>query len=352
MLITIGLASTYAGILHSSNLRPTLTNAGLPIGPMATSHYLPSPSPLPPIQLPDETTPDVASVHQVDYIPFSPTPSFAESFATAYTSQADLENIPSLSAESSLVPSLRKSFSVDSFVQFGHNNHSAASETRPNLTNTSSTLDTPKNLFFNGPPILTTEQDQFLFSRNRGSTVSSTRDGDGVDSDAERSDPLNGAIERYRHTSLKDQSRPLIRGGELPLPSRTPTLSSPSSMSSITSTSTTSSTLEGVPRQQSLSSLQSFPERPSPAPSGRFRSGSLGTYTHPGRHMLINTQVSTASSPGPPVTLIVVGTAGCGKSVAIRKGLRGHGLSEPTSVPVLSMQGTSTRCSKNFYITR
>ncbi|KAF8078601.1 ras guanine nucleotide exchange factor domain-containing protein [Lyophyllum atratum] len=315
---------------------------------MTTPHSLPSLSPLPPLQMPDDPSANSLPLPQSDdpyYIPFSPTPSFAESFATAYTSQADSEN---LASPSSLAPvqSLRKSLSVDSFVKFGRNVHPDSRSTR---LNTGSTLDTPKDLVFGASPALTTERDQFLFGRQRGSSISSVRDGDEsvADSDVERSDPLNSPVERYRHASLKDQSRPYIRGGELPLPSRTPTLSSTSSMSSMISTATSSSTIEDVPRQQSLSSLQSYPGRSTPtAAPGRIRSGSLGTYTNPGRHMLIDTQLSSGSSLSPPVTLIVVGTAGCGKSVAIRKGLRGHGLSEPTSVPVLSMQGTSTRYSR------
>ncbi|GLB36172.1 putative guanine nucleotide exchange factor for Ras-like small GTPases [Lyophyllum shimeji] len=303
--------------------------------------------------MPDEHHPNSSSLRQSEDpndIPFSPTPSFAESFATAYTSQTDLENAAALSPSSSLAPmqGLRKSISVDSFAKFGRDVHPhiAPHSTR---VDTSPTLDTPRNLVFSAPAALTTESDRLLFGRHRGSSIGSVQDGgdSAADSDVERSDPLSSSVERYRHSSLKDQSRPHIRGGELPLPSRTPTLSSTSSMSSMITTSTSSSTMEDVPRQQSLSSIHSYSGRPIPiAPTGRIRSGSLGTYTNPARHALCETRQSVGSLSGPPVTLIVVGTAGCGKSVAIRKGLRGHGLSEPTSVPVLSMQGTSTRYSR------
>nr|KAG5648008.1 hypothetical protein DXG03_007042 [Asterophora parasitica] len=318
---------------------------------MTAPHSLPSLPPLPPLEMPEPTPSTLSLPHRDDsnYIPFSPTPSFADSFATAYTSQADPEN--ALSPPSSLAPpqSLRKSLSVDSFVNFGRNSRPAASS-RPSRNGTGSPLDTPRTSVFKVSPALALEREQFMYGRNRASSVSSTTNGDEatVDSDVERSDPLNSHVERYRHASLKDQSRPPIRGGELPLPSRTPTLSTTSSISSTISNSTSSSTMEDFPRQQSLSSLPSFSGRPTPKATGRIRSGSLGTYTNTGRHMNINTQLSSASTSGVPVTLIVVGTGGCGKSVAIRKGLRGHGLSEPTSVPVLSMQGTSTRCNPSF----
>ncbi|KAG5635097.1 hypothetical protein H0H81_012453 [Sphagnurus paluster] len=260
-------------------------------------------------------------------IPFSPTPSFADSFATAYTSPADLDTISAVPSPS-LAPlqSLRKSISVDSFVHFGRDHHPTGGSSSSRIA-PGSILDTPRNLVFGSSPPFTTERDQVLGGRNRGSSVS-TRDGEEstFDSDVERSDPLYSPVERYRHASLKDQSRPLIRGGELPLPSRTPTLSTTSSMSSVMSTSTSPTTLEEVPRHLSLSSLQFYTRTPQLAPSGRIRSGSLGTYTNTGRHALINTQMPGVSTPGVPVTLIVVGTAGCGKSIAIRKDSRRVGV--------------------------
>ena len=45
------------------------------------------------------------------------------------------------------------------------------------------------------------------------------------------------------------------------------------------------------------------------------------------------------------VTLVVVGTAGCGKSVAIRKGLKNYDLSEP-SAPLPGAR-SSIRCESN-----
>lgn len=272
---------------------------------MAAEHSLPSVPQLPPLQLNDEY-PSSSSPRRLpdgpNTISFSPTPSFAESFSTAYTSPspADSESTTSQLPLSLASPQgLRKSLSVDSLMlhnrevhpPLGH--HSARSPpTDPPQDLQSGTTASQKRGAYN-----------IYTGRSRGYSIGSTRDsntGDSyaLDSDVERSEPLNSSIDRYRHTSLKghDQSRPPIRGGELPLPSRTPTLSSTSSMNSILSSSTSSSTLENAPRKQSLISLQSFPGR-EPAPSGvisgRMRSGSLGVYTNTGKRMLVNTQIST-----------------------------------------------------------
>lgn len=45
------------------------------------------------------------------------------------------------------------------------------------------------------------------------------------------------------------------------------------------------------------------------------------------------------------VTLLVVGSAGCGKSTVIRKGLRGHNISEATLMSAASIGGTSKHCA-------
>jgi hypothetical protein len=213
-----------------------------------------------------------------DYISFSPTLSFAESFSTAYT-QFD-SNLPPVSPPHAPLQNLRKSFSVDSFAQYHRDKHPTLAP-RPTRGNSTS----GQSRAFATPTDRKRER-EFRQPVNEESSV---------DSDVERSDPLNSPNERHRQTSLKDQPRPLIRGGELPLPSRTPALVFTSSMSSIASTSTVSSTLEDWPRQQSQS-LQFFPgrgENSLPPSSGRIRSGSLGVYPSAGKRMLINTQVST-----------------------------------------------------------
>ncbi|KAG6911949.1 hypothetical protein DXG01_000197 [Tephrocybe rancida] len=177
--------------------------------------------------------------------------------------------------------------SVDSFVHFGRDNDPTGAP-HPNRGNTGSTFDLHNNH--------TPAYNYFLHGRNHRSSIESTGEVDGsVDSDVERSDPM----ERYRHPSLKDSSRPHIRGGELPLPSRTPASSSTSSMSSMASTSaSSSSTLEDVPRQQPLPSLQSFTGRPiSSATPNRTRSGSLGTYMNTGRQRPYETRQPASGAP-------------------------------------------------------
>lgn len=262
-------------------------------------HTLPSLHPLPPLQMPDDSTfpHKLTPNHQVeDSISLlqSPAPSVASgtSFLTAYTSspQGDTESPQPRSSASSLAPpqNLRKSLSVDSFVKLGRDAHTSAGP-RPNRGDTGSALDPPRGFVFDMSTGLKKERQQHAQAeRGRGASISSTGgDNDSayiVDSDAERSDPLSSPVERYRHASLKGQEhpRPSVRGGELPLPSRTPTLSSTSSISSMMSASTNSSTLEGMPRLHSASSLQSLPRRvvaPTISPaSGRTRSGSLGVY--------------------------------------------------------------------------
>jgi hypothetical protein len=212
-------------------------------------------------------------------ISFSPALSFAESFSTAYSQfDSNLPSTPPVSPPYAPLQSLRKSLSVDSFAQYHRDKQPtlAPRSVRGNSTLGSRAFATPTEL---------KREREFHLPVNEESSV---------DSDVDRSDPLSRPIERFRQSSLKDQPRPLVRGGELPLPSRTPVLTSTPSMSSIASTSTNSSTLEDWPRQQSQS-LQFFPGRGEtflPPLSGRMRSGSLGVYPSAGKRMLINTQVS------------------------------------------------------------
>ncbi len=234
----------------------------------------------------------------------SPAPSFAESFSTALTSpsQVVLDNPPS----TSLLPppsSLKKSISVDSFVQYGRDH--IPTVTRPNRGHTSSALEAPKGLLFDSTHKIDRER-RITISRSRGASVSSAGDDRVVsvvgESDVERSDILNTPIDAYNRISLKgqDKGKSFVSGGELPLPARTPTLSTTSSMSSIMTASTSSSTQEGVPRMQSASSLHSIARRSMPASSaaGRSRSGSLGMYptsNSSSRRMMINTSLSGTS---------------------------------------------------------
>uniref|UniRef100_A0A0W0G3J5 Ras GEF n=1 Tax=Moniliophthora roreri TaxID=221103 RepID=A0A0W0G3J5_MONRR len=289
------------------------------------------------IQTDSQTLPIPSDLRDAYIAPRSPVPSFAskDSFLTAVStpSVSDFDSpIPISNPASLLSPQpqggLRKSVSVDSFVHYPREPYSSVA-TRPNRGHTGSALEPPRGLLSSFKKGL---DNQFIGnSRERGASVSSVKDGYqssiAEDSDVERSDII---IDRYKHTSLKgqDHTRPFLRAGELPLPSRTPTLSTTSSMSSIMTASTSSSTQEGRPITQSQS-LQSIP-RQAPVVSGRTRSGSLGVYApSSGRRMHINTH--TATDQNHAVTLVVVGTAGCGKSVAIRKGLKNYDLSEPST---------------------
>lgn len=230
--------------------------------------------------------------------PRSPAGSFVsrESYSTAISSSPELENIPTAkpTPTPSLSPqSLRKSISVDSFVHYGRDSLSTV-VTRPNRGHTGSALEAPSGLV--GLQGLRRDLNHVNQSgRSRGDSIGSVKSSQAGDSDAEPSDAYNIPTDRYRHDSLKaDQPRSFVSGGELPLPSRTPTLSTTSSMSSIMSTTTSSSTQEAEPGLRSASSLHAAP-RPSVA-QGRTRSGSLGVYTQNTRRIHINTQLSTVST--------------------------------------------------------
>ncbi|KAF5355854.1 hypothetical protein D9756_003782 [Leucocoprinus leucothites] len=161
--------------------------------------------------------------------------------------------------------------------------------------------------------------------RNRGASVSSVREQQQRDSDADR---------QPRLPSLKgsDQPRLPVRGGELPLPSRT----TPSATDSTISLSAISTDQfhQPVPRRTVTSIVD----------SGRARSMSNGAQSQPqNRRILINTQVPSIPPPPPAlsenVTLIVIGVSGCGKSQAIRKGLSGFNLSDPLPSTVQRVVG-------------
>ncbi|KAF8898717.1 ras guanine nucleotide exchange factor domain-containing protein [Infundibulicybe gibba] len=298
--------------------------------PFTTHEFSPV---LPPLDIPQD--PQFLPLLDTPPLVRSPTPSFTskDSFATAHSSVSPLPpRISPVRAPFSLSPpqSLRKSISVDSFVHYGRDSQPPV-PSRPNRVNTSSALDSPRPNPYSSSPVLPRDREQS--GRDRGASVSSSRDAYesscGVDSDVERSDPLHSPVERYRHPSLKEQARPFVRAGELPLPARTHTLSSTSSMSSMITTSTDSSTLEDVPRMHSVSSLQSLPHRSTPfSAPGRVRSGSLGVYMpNSGKRSQMPNRDLTGLYP--PVTLVVIGVARCGKSTVIRKGLKSFALSDP-----------------------
>ncbi|EAU93003.2 hypothetical protein CC1G_06723 [Coprinopsis cinerea okayama7 len=260
----------------------------------------------------------------------SPPPDAPDNFSTPPTSTLnDKDNHPSrlLSPPTNL---LRKSISVDSFVAASHNPSRPSKhppEPEPSRSRGYSAAPQPK-----------VDRNYPWSGRNRGASVSSVREDDDspsfLDSDVERFDP-HVPIDRFRHASLKGQEaqRPVIRGGELPLPSRTQGLSAASSMSSVLTASSSSSPRDPQSLPRTLSSLQPSmrPHQPTKKEHfGRARSGSLGVYTpavHESRRMTINTHVSM-SKPAHTITLAIIGTASCGKSSVIRKGLANYSLSE------------------------
>ncbi|KAJ7630961.1 ras guanine nucleotide exchange factor domain-containing protein [Roridomyces roridus] len=214
------------------------------------------------------------------------------------------------------IRSVRKSVSVDSFAL---HTPRADSAPRPNRGHTASALEPPRNLVFDRSSV---ERVQMYQPRQRGASVSSSLR-DEYDSDVERPDTFP---DRY---AGMENAKP-IRGGDLPLPPRTTTLSTASSMSSIMSESSTEEATGAFSRHPIRQSVPTPRSR-----TGRTRSGSLGVYaSHPAkRSMLINTHVSDLGAPNKdtPLTLLVVGAAKCGKSVVIRKGLKDYGLSDSTS---------------------
>ncbi|KAJ8522522.1 hypothetical protein ONZ45_g898 [Pleurotus djamor] len=273
-------------------------------------------------------------------------PEEEEAYSSALTSPtASMDPLTNPNPASALHPPqpLRKSLSVDSFVQYVRDDATTSTGTRQSRVNTGTAVDPPRNLIYGMSDGLRRERERERSQRSRGASVSTTADEDDYpyagDSDVERSDPLLRSTSGYRAVSLKGQDHPrmLVRAGELPLPSRTPTISSTSSTSSIGAISN-SSTQDESPRLRSAASLQTMPRRTgvlANSMTGRVRSGSLGVYSPPsvnnaGVRMVINTQVSSHSDIS-PITLAIVGVKGCGKSIAVRKGLKGYSLAEPST---------------------
>ena len=172
-------------------------------------------------------------------------------------------------ADDELPQLLRKSFSVDSFAPY-----QGCGSTRGKSV--------PRNDSSRGPLAASgTKAGQVQATgRLRGESLSSGSSRI-LDADGDRYDPLSAsATERYRRGQLKTVAKQPIRGGDLPLPLRTPT----NSVSTIASTSSTLlNATANMPRNPS--SRQSS-DRPA---SGRSRSDSTGI--NPSRKITINTQV-------------------------------------------------------------
>ncbi|KAL1670370.1 ras guanine nucleotide exchange factor domain-containing protein [Schizophyllum commune] len=276
----------------------------------------------------------------------APSPALSVTSRDSYTTaQSTFDGAPVASSSSSTA-GLRKSVSVDSFV--GRTSPTSRRSPRPDY-----------DLVHHLPPV--DDRQPLSAGRIRGQSISSTRNLQlANDSDVEFSDSVPpSAAERYRSTSLKGHGRP-VRPGDLPLPSRTPTLST---ASSITTNSSLSSSTQGeapsrekfarepgAPRLQSSTSLQSIPQKIAPpiSLSGRTRSGSVGVPPTT-RKLLVTPQQREQMKQNSPVNVVVLGTTGCGKSSVIRRGLKGFSLSDPSSyVPSSPLPGVSrnARCTR------
>jgi hypothetical protein len=203
----------------------------------------------------------------------SPTPSFAESFSTAFTSPDDEVDEATRLGLSSLAPpqSLRKSVSVDSFTPYNRD----GSRTQLN----SSPEPSHSNVYSAVPVAQRRSDAQVWPGRHNESLNALRRDHESSsppDSDIDRYDPISlPAIERFRHASLKSQdpSKPPLRAGDLSLPSRTQSGSAVASSSGHGPRER-----EHLPSLSSASLQASFRRGSAFAPPtvGRVRSGSLG----------------------------------------------------------------------------
>ncbi|GJE86098.1 ras GEF [Phanerochaete sordida] len=248
----------------------------------------------------------------------------ADSSISSELNMTPMTNSPELLSPSSplaLAPpsSLRKSISVDSFVNYRPPSDPA---TRANRGNTMSATAKPKPSepygqrpsgshdtdprASSGSSMSRHEPDHFQRragpSRSRGTSIS-TNTGDEYesslldDSDVERSEDMinvsrKGKTPWRRHPQAE----------ELSLPSRLSTVSSSPTMGK------------------------------APPPIVPERTSSLGQHRLTKQRSLIS--VNTQIPPSPhqsDVTLVVVGAAGSGKSTIIRKGLKSYGLSEASS---------------------
>ena len=271
----------------------------------ATGHSLPSIPSLPPLHMPTDVPFTPSDPYDRESVTVTRNSSTSrQSFSTALTSSR--QGTPVITESNELrAPSpsslstplgLRKSLSVDSFVQYSRETTSKAGS-RPNRVQTSPGCTPQSGQPFEASTQLKQEADAFRWSSQlRGASVGGESDQAFLgNSDIERSDSINLLSERGRRVLTKshEKNKSPIYGGELPLPSRTPTLSLPSN----------ANTREYAPRLQTASSMQSIPRRGANTltgiTTGRARSGSLGVYvTHSGKPMLINTRVVSVSSRG------------------------------------------------------
>ena len=232
--------------------------------------------PIPTSTTSSSTAPTTSESHSTTLL-HSPASSSAKSFTTACTSTEGQNCVNTLHPPLSLPPpqNLRKSISVDSFAKFNRE------FSRPGRSYTVSDQNASQNLVCALSPESSRPGKHGLSVRHRGesmSTVDIDQDSP-LESDTDRYDPLTvTSTERFRHLSLKnlEMQKPLVRGGELPLPSRAQqkTSLSPLNTNNITNLSTVRPSLASHPSFDSSKRVNSYTS----LNSSRSRSGSLGIY--------------------------------------------------------------------------
>lgn len=234
---------------------------------MATAHDFPDFSSVPPLMLStqhmDHPSVNETLTGEVSHFLKSPAISFAESFTTAYTSPTPGEEYEDFSRldMSSL------SLSLDQDIQHSVTNDSVPRSHQEDIAQTSTGNSFPTFSTGVGAPgeAQVVSMESTWSSRHRGESFSSLVTAHDLDRDEDEPiSPVSG--ERFRHQSLQSQEAPIpfVRGGDLPLPSRTPT-SSLSGPSAHNEQIVSSSSLQSIPSQHGSYNTP-----------GRVRSGSLG----------------------------------------------------------------------------
>jgi hypothetical protein len=268
--------------IHKYTVLPPLPSKPLPV--MSATNEIPVLT----IPVPTSTTglsviPLTNENHSATLL-HSPASSSAKSFTTACTS-TEGQNHVNTRYPLSLPPpqSLRKSLSVDSFAKLGpQSSRSGRGYTVPGQ-------NPLHNLACGDSP---SRPEKHTSIRHRGesfSTLYVDQDSSPSESDIDRYDPLTiSSTERFRHLSLKNPEihKPLVRGGELPLPSRAQQNTNIiTSFSSVRPPLASQSSFDSSKRGNSYSSLN----------ASRSRSGSLGIYV---ANSLV--RVATTVSEYPP----------------------------------------------------
>jgi len=214
----------------------------------------------------------------------SPTPSFAESFSTAFTSPGDEIQGAARFILPSLAPprSLRKTVSVDSFAQYNHDGFRNQSNRFPEPSGSHVYGIVPETQRGSDAQVWPRRHhDESLISHHLDRESPSP-----PDSDVERYDPVEqAAIEHFQHVSLKSQdpSQAPIRPGDLSLPSRTQSSSAVASPSSY-------GTREHLPSISASLHISSRRGSAFATTAARVRSGSLGY--NPSKRSIINPPIS------------------------------------------------------------